>query len=77
MLTVAMLSAALDMRYDHHPPMRLSPMEPTRAERLAITAPFDSMGASACATTTGPIALRLITRVAASASNLERLRSGM
>lgn len=38
MLTVAMLRAALDMRYDHQPPSRLSLIEPTRAERLTMMA---------------------------------------
>merc|ERR1719424_434810 len=44
MFLVAMFSALFDMRYDHHPPILLSPIEPTRADRLAMTAPLDRRG---------------------------------
>ena len=39
-----MFSALFDMRYDHHPPILLSLIDPTRADRLAMTAPLDRRG---------------------------------
>mmetsp|Transcript_21024 Transcript_21024/g.68517 ORF Transcript_21024/g.68517 Transcript_21024/m.68517 type:complete len:209 (+) Transcript_21024:392-1018(+) len=77
MLTVAMFSAAFDMRYDHQPPSRLSPIEPTRADRLATIAPFASSGAIACAMSTGPSALVAKTLCIAVASIEPSDRSGI
>mmetsp|Transcript_49762 Transcript_49762/g.111882 ORF Transcript_49762/g.111882 Transcript_49762/m.111882 type:complete len:202 (+) Transcript_49762:256-861(+) len=76
-LRVAMLSAAFDMRYDHHPPSPLSPIEPTRAERFPMRAPLFSCFCSACVVRTGPIAFVASTRAILSGSIDARLRSGM
>lgn len=44
MFLVAMLRAAFDMRYEYQPPMWLSEMEPTRADRHATSDETRSAG---------------------------------